>query len=144
MGFIQNTRYKYANNVTGSVKARYQYWPVDPSTWLIRRDRGDAGWQHSSPLVERQHKRVKIDVSHIIETEETHVYNTTLQCWLDATGNVLMLVTKVLCGPRETVISHDRWLVVVTVINWCPLRICVISKGHQPVTFLCSFVTLDQ
>jgi hypothetical protein len=123
MGFIQNTRYKYANNVTGSVKARYQYWPVGPSTWLIRRDRGDAGWQHSSPLVERQHTRVKIDVSHIVETEEMQIHSTRLRCWVPVTGYVLVPVTKVPYGPRETANSRDWWLIVVTVIVWCLLRI---------------------
>jgi hypothetical protein len=59
-------------------------------------------------------------------------------------GFVLVPVTKVLYGARETAISRDRWLVVVTVVVLCPLRICVISNGHMPVTFLGSFVTLDQ
>jgi hypothetical protein len=53
-------------------------------------------------------------------------------------------VTKVPRGPRETVISRDRWLVVVTVVVYCPLRICLISNGHRPVTFLGLFVTLDR
>jgi hypothetical protein len=53
-------------------------------------------------------------------------------------------VTKVLCGARETAISRDRWLVVVTVVVLCPLRICVISNRHLPVTFLGLFVTLDR
>jgi hypothetical protein len=53
-------------------------------------------------------------------------------------------VTKVLCGAKEIAISHDRWLVVVTVVVLCPLRICIISNGHLPVTFSCSFVTLDR
>jgi hypothetical protein len=53
-------------------------------------------------------------------------------------------VTKVLCGARETAISRDRWLVVVMVVVLCPLRICVISIGHLPVTFLGLFVTLDR
>jgi hypothetical protein len=52
-------------------------------------------------------------------------------------------VTKVLCGARETTISRDRWLVVITVVVVCPLQICVINNGHLPVTFLGSFVTLD-
>jgi hypothetical protein len=52
----------------------------------------------------------------------------------------LVPVTKVPCGPRETVISRDQWLVVVTVVVWCPLR--VISNRHLPVTFLDSFVIL--
>jgi hypothetical protein len=39
------------------------------------------------------------------------------------TGSVFMPVTKVPYGPKETAISHDRWLVVVTVFVWCPLRI---------------------
>jgi hypothetical protein len=39
-----------------------------------------------------------------------------------------MPVTKVPCGPRETTISRDRWLVVVTVVVWCPLRIPVVLR----------------
>jgi hypothetical protein len=57
---------------------------------------------------------------------------------------VLVPVTKVLCGAKETTISCDRWLVVVTVVVLCPLRICVISNGHLPITFLGLFVTLDR
>jgi hypothetical protein len=53
-------------------------------------------------------------------------------------------VTKVLCGTSETTISLDRWLVVVTVVVLFPLRICVISNGHLPVTFLDSFVKNDR
>jgi hypothetical protein len=53
-------------------------------------------------------------------------------------------VTKVLCGARETTISHDQWLVVVTVFVLCLLRICVISNRHLPVTILGLFVTLDR
>jgi hypothetical protein len=53
-------------------------------------------------------------------------------------------VTKVLYGAKEIAISCDRWLVVVTVVVLCPLRICVISNGHLPVTFFGSFVTLDR
>jgi hypothetical protein len=53
-------------------------------------------------------------------------------------------VTKVLYGARETTISHDRWLVMVTVVVLCPLRIRVFSNGHLPVTFLGLFVTLDR
>jgi hypothetical protein len=36
-----------------------------------------------------------------------------------------MSITKVPCGPRETAISRDWWLVVITVVIWCPLRILV-------------------
>jgi hypothetical protein len=53
-------------------------------------------------------------------------------------------ITKVPYVPREIAISGDRWLVVVTVVVCCPLRICVISNEHLPVTFLGSFVTLDR
>jgi hypothetical protein len=38
-GFIRNNRYKHAHNVTGSVKARYQSWPVGPGTWPSSRYR---------------------------------------------------------------------------------------------------------
>jgi hypothetical protein len=44
------------------------------------------------------------------------------------TGSVFMPITKVPCGPRETAISHDRWLVVVTVIVWCPLWILYVLR----------------
>jgi hypothetical protein len=44
------------------------------------------------------------------------------------TGSVFMPVTKVPCGPRETAISRDRWLVVVTVVVWCPLRILYVLR----------------
>jgi hypothetical protein len=59
-------------------------------------------------------------------------------------GFALVPVTKVPCGPRETAISHDRWLVVVTVVVQYPLRICLINNGHLPVTILGLFVTLDR
>jgi hypothetical protein len=39
-----------------------------------------------------------------------------------------MPVTKVPCGPRETAISRDQWLVVVTVVVWCPLGILVVLR----------------
>jgi hypothetical protein len=39
-----------------------------------------------------------------------------------------MPITKVPYGPRETTISHDRWLVVVTVVVWCPLRILYVLR----------------
>jgi hypothetical protein len=39
-----------------------------------------------------------------------------------------MPITKVSCGPRETAISRDRWLVVVTVVVWCPLRILYVLR----------------
>jgi hypothetical protein len=38
-------------------------------------------------------------------------------------GQDALSVTKVLCGPRETVISRDRWLVVVTVVVLCLLTV---------------------
>jgi hypothetical protein len=71
------------------------------------------------------------------------VYNTALRCLLVVTGSVLVSVTKFPYGPKETTISHDWWLVIVTVVVLCPLQICVISNRHQYVTFLGSFVTLD-
>jgi hypothetical protein len=70
-GFIRNNRYKHAHNVTGSVKARYQSWPVGPGTWPVHRDIGDAGWKQASPLIERKQTRVEIDASHFVETAET-------------------------------------------------------------------------
>jgi hypothetical protein len=59
-------------------------------------------------------------------------------------GCVFVPITKVPCGSRETTISHDQWQFVVTVVVLCPLRICLISNEHLPVTFLGSFVTLDR
>jgi hypothetical protein len=41
----------------------------------------------------------------------------------------------------ELSFSRDRWLVVVTVVVLCPLRIFVINNGHLPITFLGLFVT---
>jgi hypothetical protein len=75
---------------------------------------------------------------------ETQVHIRHLWYWATVTGFVLVPVTKVPCGPRETTISRDRWLVVVTVVVWCPLRICLISNGHLFITFLSLFVTLYQ
>jgi hypothetical protein len=39
-----------------------------------------------------------------------------------------MPITKVPCGPREIAISRDRWLVVVTVVVSCPLRILYVLR----------------
>jgi hypothetical protein len=47
-------------------------------------------------------------------------------------------------GPEKQSFSRVRWLVVVTVVVVCLLRICVISNGHLAVTFLVLFVTLDR
>jgi hypothetical protein len=44
------------------------------------------------------------------------------------TGPVFMPITKVPYGPRETTISRDRWLVVVTVVVWYPLRILYVLR----------------
>jgi hypothetical protein len=41
-------------------------------------------------------------------------------------------------------VNSDQWLVVVTIVVLCPLRIRVISSKHHPVTFLRSFVILDR
>jgi hypothetical protein len=79
----------------------------------FRQDRGDAGTQKAFPILS--------------------YYN----------GLYFVPVTKVPCGPRETAISRDRWLVMVTIVVLCLLRICLISNGYLPVTFLGSFVTLD-
>jgi hypothetical protein len=59
-------------------------------------------------------------------------------------GFALVPVTKIPYGPRKIAISRDRWLVVVTVVVQCPLRICLISNGHLPVTFLDLSITLDR
>jgi hypothetical protein len=86
----------------------------------------------------------EIDASHFVKIKETHIHSRLLQYWPTIMGCVLVPVTKVPCGPRETTISRDRCLVVVTVIVLCPLRICLISNRHLPITFLPSFVTLDR
>jgi hypothetical protein len=57
-GFIRKDRYKHAHNVMGSVKARYQSWPVSPRNWPIHWDIGDAGLKQVSPLIERKQTRV--------------------------------------------------------------------------------------
>jgi hypothetical protein len=70
-GFIRKARYKNAHNITGSVKARYQSWPVGPRTWPVHRDIGGAGWKQASPLIERKQTCVEIDASHFVKTVET-------------------------------------------------------------------------
>jgi hypothetical protein len=65
----------------------------------FRRDRGDAG-----------------------------SWNTSLILIFTVTGSVFMPVTEVPCGPRKTAISRDRWLVVVTVVVWCPLQILYVLR----------------
>jgi hypothetical protein len=47
---------------------------------------------------------------------------------IHSNGLYFMLVTKVPCGPRETTISRERWLVVVTVVVWCPLWILYVLR----------------
>jgi hypothetical protein len=47
---------------------------------------------------------------------------------IHSNGLCFMPVTKVPCGPRETVISRDRWLVVVMVVVWCLLRILYVLR----------------
>jgi hypothetical protein len=54
---------------------------------------------------------------------DARTWNASLMLIFTVTGSVFMLVTKVPCGPRETAISRDRWLVVVTFVVWCPLPI---------------------
>jgi hypothetical protein len=36
----------------------------------------------------------------------------------------------------ELSFSRNRWLVVVTIVILCPLRICVINNGYLPIPFL--------
>jgi hypothetical protein len=83
-------------------------------------------------------------MSQFVKIVETQVHNKHLRYRAIATGFALLPITKVPCGPRETVISRDQWLVVVTVIVYCPLRTCLISNENLPVTFLGLFVTLDR
>jgi hypothetical protein len=65
----------------------------------------------------------EIDASQFAKIVETQVHSRRLRYWATVTGFALVPVTKVPYGPRETAISRDRWLVVVTVIVWCLLRI---------------------
>jgi hypothetical protein len=51
---------------------------MGPGTWPVRRDREDAGSQHAPPML------------------------------IPRTGSILVSVTKVPYGPRETGISRDR------------------------------------
>jgi hypothetical protein len=53
----------------------------------FRRDRGDTGSRHASVML---------------------IFTVR--------GSVFMPVTKVPCGPKETAILHDWWLVVVIVV----------------------------
>jgi hypothetical protein len=50
---------------------------------------------------------VKIDVSHFVETEEMQFIARVCDVEFTITGSILMPVTKVNCGPRETTISRD-------------------------------------
>jgi hypothetical protein len=70
----------------------------------------------------------EIDAPQFVKIVETQVRSRRLRYWATITGFALVPITKVPCAPRETTISCDRWLVVVTVFVWCPLRICVISN----------------
>jgi hypothetical protein len=51
-------------------------------------------------------------------------------------GFVLVLVTNVLCGARETVISRDRWLVVVTVAFYARYEYVLSVTGIYLLPFL--------
>jgi hypothetical protein len=52
------------------------------------------------------------------------------------TGSVLVSVTKGPCGPMETIISLDRWLVVVMAIVWYPYEYFLSVMGICPLPFL--------
>jgi hypothetical protein len=96
---------------------------VGPKTWPIHRDIGDAYWKQASPLIERKQTRVETNVSHFVETEETQVHGMRLWCWFHSNG--LCFHARYQSSPwaQRKAISRDRWLVVVTIIVWCPLRI---------------------
>jgi hypothetical protein len=81
-----------------------------------------------SPLIERKQTCVETEASHFIETVETPVHRMRLWCQFNSNGLCFMPITKVSCGPRKIAISRDRWLVVVTVVVWCPLRILVVLR----------------
>jgi hypothetical protein len=49
--FSWNTRYKLANKVTGTIKARYQYWLVGPTMWPVRWDIRNVGSPHVSLIL---------------------------------------------------------------------------------------------
>jgi hypothetical protein len=49
---------------------------------------------------------------------------------------VLVPVTKVLYGARETVVSRDRWLVVVTVVFYARYEYVLSVTGICPLPFL--------
>jgi hypothetical protein len=53
-------------------------------------------------------------------------------------SSILVPITKVPCEPKETAISHDRWLVVVTIVVWCLLRILDVLRcaWNRLVSFL--------
>jgi hypothetical protein len=52
---------------------------------------------------------VKTDASHFVETEESRRRSTARVSNVEftVTGSVLVPITKVPCGPRETAISRD-------------------------------------
>jgi hypothetical protein len=121
-GFIRKARYKNAHNVTSSVKAHYQSWPVGPRTWPVHWDIGDTCWKQASPLTEKQLRLISSRQRRRRFTERVSDVNFTV------TGSVFMPITNVPCAPRKTVISRDRWLVVVTVVVWSPLRILYVLR----------------
>jgi hypothetical protein len=51
-------------------------------------------------------------------------------------GFVSVPITKVLCGARETAISHDRWLVVVTVVVYARYEYVLSVTGICPLPLL--------
>jgi hypothetical protein len=58
----------------------------------------------------------EIDASQFINIVETQVHIMRLWYWAIVTSFALEPISKVPYGPRETAISRDRWLVVVTII----------------------------
>jgi hypothetical protein len=126
-GYLEQTGSKHSESTTKSVNVDLPESRIGGTarSWKLPGS-SEQLWDHQSPMCGKC----------------TTCYQSS--CPLCPEINVLVSVTKVPCGPRETVISRDWWLIVVRVVVWCPLRICVISNGHQPVTFLRSFVTFDK
>jgi hypothetical protein len=58
----------------------------------------------------------EIDASQFVKIVDMQVHNRCLRYLAIITGRALVAVAKVPCGPKEIVISRDRWLVVVTIV----------------------------
>jgi hypothetical protein len=61
-------------------------------------------------------RRTWNNASHFVKIVETQVHIRRFWYWAFVTGFALVPVVKGPCGPRETTISRERWLVVITVV----------------------------